>query len=317
MLELARAGSDRRLEGEALADLAFTHVYTLSWEHQPVAARCAEEAAAIAREIGDDRILTKALATRGSVHCAYGELDQGAPLLKESVRLGERLGAPDLYLNGLWYLGHIHNWRSEFRAAIEIQDRVMREARAVHDEYDEGLGQWCLGLAHIGRGRFTEARAVLDDGLIKARERKSHFNIGRITNSLGWLHQELGDFRSALELDREAAELGRHHKIGNVEISARINIGSDIVRSGEPGAALTLFEGMVGDVERGLGAHRWRWDMRLSVGVTEALLALGRGDQALTWIERAASTARSTGSAKYLGKCYALRGELTMLGRRW
>ena len=38
-------------------------------------ARYADEAAAVAREIGDDRILTKALATRGSVHCAYGELE--------------------------------------------------------------------------------------------------------------------------------------------------------------------------------------------------------------------------------------------------
>jgi class 3 adenylate cyclase/tetratricopeptide (TPR) repeat protein len=317
MLELARAAGDRRLEGEALADLAFTHNYTLSWEHQPVAARYADEAAAIAREIGDDRILTKALATRGGVHCTYGELDEGARLFREAVRLGETLGAPELYLNGLWFLGHLHNWRGEFHAAIEIQHRVTREAQAVHDEYDEGLGQWCLGLAHIGRGRYTEARAVLDDGLVKARERKNDFNIGRITNSLGWLHLELGDARTALALDREAAELGRRHKIGNVEVSSQINIGADLVRMGEVGQALAMLEGLVGQVEKGLGAHRWRWDMRVSVGVAEALLAVGRGDEALAWIERAASTARSSGSAKYLGRCHALRGELAILGRRW
>ena len=317
MLALARAAGDRRLEGEALADLAFAHAYTLVWEHQPVAARYADEAAAAAREIGDNRILTKALATRGSVHCAYGELDQGARLLEESVRLGEPLGAPDLYLNGLFYLGHLHNWRGEFRRAIEIQDRVAREAQAIHDEFNEGIGQWCLGLAHIGRGLYTEARAVLDDALVTSRERKSHFNVGRITNSLGWLHQELGDFRSALELDREAAELGRRHRIGNVEVSSQINIGADLVRLGEPGQALAMLEGMVGQVEKGLGSHRWRWDMRVSVAIAEALLALGRGDQALAWIERAVSTARSTGSAKYLGKCHALRGDLAILGRRW
>jgi tetratricopeptide (TPR) repeat protein len=33
--------------------------------------------------------------------------------------------------------------------------------------------------------------------------------------------------------------------------------------------------------------------------------------------ERAASTAHATGSAKYLGKCHALRGELAIPGRRW
>jgi tetratricopeptide (TPR) repeat protein len=70
-------------------------------------------------------------------------------------------------------------------------------------------------------------------------------------------------------------------------------------------------------VEKGLGSHRWRWDMRVSVGIAEALLAVGRGDEALAWIERAASTARTTGSAKYLGKCHALRGDLAVLARRW
>jgi tetratricopeptide (TPR) repeat protein len=233
------------------------------------------------------------------------------------VRLGESLGAPHLYLNGLWYLGHLHNWRGEFAQAIEIQRRVARQAGAVHDEFNEGMSQWCLGLAHIGRGLYSEARAVLDDGLVKARERKSHYNVGRITNSLGWLHQEFGDLQRALELDREAAELGRHHKIGNVEISSQINIGGDLVRSGQAGPALTLLEGLVGQVEKGLGSHRWRWDMRVAVGIAEALLGLGRGDDALAWIERAMSTARSTGSAKYLGKCHALRGDLAILGQRW
>jgi len=57
--------------------------------------------------------------------------------------------------------------------------------------------------------------------------------------------------------------------------------------------------------------------MRVSVGVAEALLALSRGDEALAWIDRAVSTARPTGSAKYLGKCHALRGEFAFLGRRW
>jgi tetratricopeptide (TPR) repeat protein len=238
-------------------------------------------------------------------------------MLEESVRLGERLGAPELYLNGLWYLGHLHSWRGEFPLAIEIQRRVTRDAEAIHDEFNEGLSQWSLGLAHIGRGLYTEARAVLDDGLVKARERKNHYNIGRITNSLGWLHQEFGDFQRALDLDREAADLGQQHKIGNVEISSQINIAGDLVRHGEAGQALAMLEGMVEKVEKGLGSHRWRWDMRVSVSLAEALLALARGDEALAWIERAAATARTTGSAKYEGKCHALRGELAILGRRW
>jgi tetratricopeptide (TPR) repeat protein len=194
---------------------------------------------------------------------------------------------------------------------------VTREAKAIHDEFYEGIGQWSLGLAHIGRGLYAEARAALDDGLIKARERKSHYNVGRITNSLGRLHQEFGDFQRALDLDREAAELGWRHRIGNVKVSSQLNLGGDLARLGKSGEALTLLAGIVGAVEKGHGSHRWRWDMRVSAGIAEALLALARGDEALPWIERAASTARSTGSAKYPGKCHALRGELAILGRHW
>jgi class 3 adenylate cyclase/tetratricopeptide (TPR) repeat protein len=314
MLTLARSAGDRRLEGEALADLAFAHAYTLSWDHQPVAARCADEAAAIAREIGDARILAKALGTRGTVHCAYGELDEGIQLMSESVRVGEPLGSPEVYLSGLWFMGHVHNWRGEFRQGIAISSRVMREALSIHDDFNEGVAQWSLALANIGRGLYTEARAVLDDGLVKARERKAFYNVGRITNTLGWLHQELGDFERARELDREGIELGQRHRIGNIEVSSQLNLGTDLVRSGEPGEGLRFLEGIVGAVEKGAGAHRWRWDMRMSVLIAEALIALRRGDEALSWIERAARTARSTGSAKYEAKCHALRGELALAG---
>ena len=317
MIELARAGGDRRLEGDALADLAFTHVFTLLWDHQPLGVRYADEAAAIAREIGDDRILTKALVTRGSVHLAYGEIDEGARLLDEAIRLGEPLGEPQLYLTGSFYLGILHNWRGEFAAAAETLRKTRRDAFAVHDEFSEGMAQWGTGLSLIGRGQYVEALAVLDEALGTAKERKSHFNVGRITNSLGWLRQELGDFRGALELDQEAAELGRQYKIGNVEVSATLNIGGDLVRLGEPARALTVLEGTVERVEKGLGSHRWRWDMRVSVGIAEALIALGRVEEARPWIERAAATARSTGSAKYIGRCHALRGELAIGDQRW
>jgi tetratricopeptide (TPR) repeat protein len=317
VLELVRTAGDRRLEGETLADLAFVHEFTLLWEHQPLAAQYAEDAAAVAREIGDDRILAKALATRGGVHSSYGELDEAARVIGESVRVGEPLGSPDLYLHGVVFLGIIDNWRGDFRKAIEVQRTVAPQAQDIHDEFNEGIALWSLGLAHIGCGLYADARAVLDDGLVKARERKSHFNIGRITNSLGWLHQELGAFARALELDREAAELGRQHRIGNIEVSAQINAGGDLVRLGEPRQALDLLEGMIERVENGMGSHRWRWGIRIAVGIAEALVALGRSDEAITWIERGATVARSTGSAKYLGRCHALRGEIAALGRRW
>ena len=58
--------------------------------------------------------------------------------------------------------------------------------------------------------------------------------IGRLTNSLGWLYQELGDFRRSSELNRESQEMGHRAKNQNVELSAIINVASGAVRLGRP-----------------------------------------------------------------------------------
>jgi predicted ATPase len=59
MLELARAESNRRLEGEALADLAYAHYLTLSGDHVAELKRCAEAALEIARAVDDPHLLAR------------------------------------------------------------------------------------------------------------------------------------------------------------------------------------------------------------------------------------------------------------------
>ena len=66
--------------------------------------------------------------------------------------------------------------------------------------YDGTMELWNQGfrcLAHIGLGEYAEAITTINDGLIKARDRDSTLFVGRLTNTLGWLHQELGDFQRA------------------------------------------------------------------------------------------------------------------------
>jgi tetratricopeptide (TPR) repeat protein len=154
--------------------------------------------------------------------------------------------------------------------------------------------------------------------LTKARERESAWVIGRLTNSLGWLHQELGDFRRASELNRESREMGHRIKNANVEVSALINIGYDHFNMGEIDKALVVLEdGLVRVEQFGFGAHRWRWAMHLATYLAETLLALGRPDHALQQAERALVGARATGSLKYVGKALLLRGRIALAGQDW
>src|SRR5439155_13688860 len=111
-------------------------------------------------------------------------------------------------------------------------------------------------------------------GLTKARDRNNLYMVARLNNTLGWLYQELGDFKGSVAFDREGTELGRRAKNPNVEISSLINLGLDHLHLGESGQALALLEETTERVEKqAFGAHRWRWSMHLGTYLAEVFLA--------------------------------------------
>ncbi len=312
MVEVARAADDRRGEGEALADLGFAHYATLSGEHMPHLKRHADEAYVIARETGDGHLLARTLYLLGTVDTTDGDLDSATRRLEESTRIGEAQALPDIVAPSITLLGAVANWRGDFPRALQISERAEIAARGVHDRFHEFLAVAFRCVSHIALGEYLEALAVIEAGLATARERNIAFNIGRLTNTLGWLYQELGDFRRAAEYDREGADLGQRHKVPNVEISSIINLGADHVARGEPRKALALMEDIVGRIDNAFGAHRWRWVMRVVVPLAEALVAVGEPTRALEHVERGLAKAQSTGSRRYVAKILAIRGEIAL-----
>ncbi len=312
MLAAAREAGDRRAEGEGLADLAHALYATFTGEHFERMKAAATEAVALGRALGDGHVVARGLTTLGAALQVEGDLAAADEAMEESLRISAASGLKDTVAgNQLWLAAHA-NWRGEFRRAISLAGRAIDTAAGFHDEWNESVGLAFLCLAHVGVGEYREGLAVINDALARARERSSIFNIGRLTNSLGWLYQELGDFRRAYELDREAAELGRAHRIPNVEISSLINLGLDHLHLGEPRRALDTLEEIHGRVERAFGAHRWRWSAHLLVYLAETLLALDEPARALAEAERGLAQARATSSWKYVGKALALRGEIAL-----
>ena len=293
MLENARAAGDRQSEGEALADLSLYHWSTLSWEHIPQAQRLGEEALGVAQETGDERVVARSLIYLGAVDQVHGPLLEGEPKLERALRIGKNRGFQDVIAHASWVLGAAANWRGEFQEAISLCQQGEQAAADMYDGVGELWNQGFRCLAHIGLGEYVAAITAINDGLIKARDRDSTLFVGRLTNTLGWLHQELGDFQRAVEYDRDSAELGQRIGISNVEISALINLGFDYLHLGEPGKALALLENTLSRAEKGFGAHRWRWAMHLYACIADTLLALGDPDRALTQVERGSQRGQS------------------------
>jgi len=312
MVDLARAASDRRGEGQALAELAFAHYATLSGDHVSDVKRHAEAAMAVARETGDDYVLGRGSFVLGLLDQIAGDLDAADRYFETAVRIGEARGFKDTVAPGLVMLAAAANWRGDFRRALEMGTRAEVIAAEAGDAFHENLVIAFRCLAHGALGEYREALAVIADGLARARERNLVFNIGRLINSLGWLHQEMGDFARALEHDREGVDLGQRHRIPNVEISSLINLGIDHVALGEPRKALALLEDTHGRIEAAFSAHRWRWAMRVVVPLASAFVAVGEPGRALPHLERGLELARSIGCRKYASHLAALRAEVAL-----
>ncbi len=318
MLELARAAGDRANEAQALVDVSRSYFFSFRSEFAEEARRCAEDARGLAEEIGDGRLLAASLGSLGSMDQAAGNLEEGDRKFHEAVRISEELGFPDVGLQSRMFLGAHANWRAEFRRAIAVSRETEKTSVEVHDGVTELMAMAFRCLSEIALGEYADGLATINAGLLKAKDRSNTFIQGRLTNSLGWLCQELGDFERATELDRESADIGKRIKNPNVEISALINLAYDHMNLGDAGSALPLLEETTVRVEKfAFGAHRWRWAIHLRVYLAEALLAVGRPEEALIPLEQALVQARSTGCLKYIGRAHALRAQTAAVARRW
>ena len=315
MLAMAREAGDRHAEAQALVDLSLAHWLTLSAEHVPQTKALAEEAFRLGSEIGDEEAVAKSLSQLGLVYQMEGDLVKGDEKLEESLRISEARGFKDAIAQNLTWLGAHADWRGDFHKAIPLCRRAEETARENHDGLTELIALAFRCLALIGLGEHAQGLAVINEGLTKARDRETVWVNARLTNSLGWLYQELGDYRRATELDRESQELGHRIKNQNVEVSALINIGYDHFHLGETDKALAVLRDSLVRVEKSaFGAHTWRWAMHLAAYLAEVLLALGRPEQALAQADKALLGARATGSLKYAGKAHLLRGRIALVG---
>jgi tetratricopeptide (TPR) repeat protein len=106
-------------------------------------------------------------------------------------------------------------------------------------------------------------------------------------------------------------QLGERYRISNVEISALINLGLDYGALGEYERALSYLEPTLQRVEQeAFGAHRWRWKVRLLIGLAETYYSTGLYEDALRYVEEGMKEALATYFCEYVAKGRALRGKL-------
>ena len=202
-------------------------------------------------------------------------------------------------------------WQGRFQRAIHFGQESVTLFRDMHNASNELAGLAFLCLAAWSAGHYAQAFTVWREGMQKAQERDGKFIIGRLTNTHGWFHRELGDLSRAVEYDQESIELGRTTGIANVECSALINLGFDYLALGQHARALSYLAPTLDRVEReAFGHHRWRWKMKLGIGLAELSYMTGEYDQALRYVDEGLQEAQRTSSQKYVAMGWAWRGKI-------
>ncbi|MGH8066233.1 MAG: hypothetical protein ACRERE_13565 [Candidatus Entotheonellia bacterium] len=318
MCQMARASGNMGKEGESLGHLADVHWLAFSEAHVPLIEQHGQEALRLARQTGDQKTMARSLIGLGSVDQVRGNLPEADQKFIEALRISRREGYQDSLAHALVFLCMQASLQGNFQEAMQLGQEGVVISRAIHDGFTELRTLAFLCQASWSAGYYAQALTMLHEGMATAKERQNTFFVGRLTNTLGWFSREFGAVSRAVELDHESVELGRAARIANVEISALINLGFDYLALGQPERALVSLKPTLERVQHeAFGVHRWRWRMRLLIGLAEVHYAMGAQELALRAVEEGLEQAQATGSQKYVANAWALRGKILLaLGRR-
>ncbi len=234
----------------------------------PFVEQYAQEAVQLYEKTGDQKIHARALESLGLVEQVRGNLQEADKKFEESLQICRQEGYKDTQAHNLLWLSAHATWQGNFQRSIQLGQEGLTVSREIHDGLNELFTLSFLCLATWGAGNYAQALNVLHEGMTKAKERDNKFMVGRLTNTLGWFHSEFGDIARAIEYDLESNELGHMYRVSNVEISALINLGLDYFLLGQHERALSYLQPTLDRVQReAFGAHRWRWTIRLLIGL--------------------------------------------------
>ena len=316
LLALARDTADRPLEAAALESIAWAKTWARDLRGAVVAAQAA---IGVAEAAGARIVLPGAYFTIGWVSAVSGRLDEADTNIKQAMTASLDVNDVVHRSLSLTAAGLMRNWTGEFDAAARLQADALALARQ-HDLLVPLLfGFFLYGLTLIGKGDYDAALESLTDGLTLAERLGDEAIHHRLLNCLGWLYAELGDLELATDLNRRSSEIGRRRSDPGTFPNATINMGEIFLARGELGLAQEQLESVLRYSREPTTSEwmRFRYSIRLFLGLGEVALARGETTLAREHAARGLDLATRTGSRKNLLKAWRLTGEIATQKREW
>jgi predicted ATPase/DNA-binding CsgD family transcriptional regulator len=276
--------------------------------------KSAEEALAMAEEVGDDSTAARALDVLGLVEL-FRDPIRSRPLLERSRELAERAGDYWCWIDATMILGSTYWLAGEHETALELYDEALplierhghREFLALQ-WFDRGGVEW-------QRGDLPRAREFLERSIALSREVGEPVYEPWAITICAWIEADRGNGASALELLGAARDLAVTNGIGwALRLLERCG-GYTHAALGELGKAQARLEA---DVAHGASqGGAWLqdcWALRL---LAEVLWLAGDAERAQTCAEEALETAERVESSWHQAMAKLVLAGLAVDGRAW
>ena len=313
--EAARMGS-APLEAGALSAFAWARL----WAHDFARAKeRAHEAISLGERTGVGRAVIPARLTLLAERIIKGHLDGVEDDQERIVTIARETG--DLAAQGFdpYLKSFIRNWQGEYKDGIRVASEGIAFARQHGLVVPLILNLWTLNLNLVSAGQYSRARKTLEELLTLTERTGEELHWLKALNSLGWLHFECGDLRSAIALNQQCADHVRTKTEPEILGNANLNLADAFLASGDLPLAAELLDVVHRMVDDPAVSEWMKWRYTTHLFASLADLALARGDLAAVqrWTGQCLEVATPRRSRKYISKALRLRAEALLGKRQW
>jgi tetratricopeptide (TPR) repeat protein len=274
-----------------------------------------QNAAGIARALGDERTLAWVETMRGPALGLMGRLEEACRILEEKLIQAEPANDYWGQLSAAHYLGKLTAPQGDFDAALRYHGRALElaeqlGARSRISAETSNLSEVLFYLGDWARARSYAERAVEVAGSASSGLAASYFQYADVFRRLGMIRAAMGEWEDALPCLEESITLAERVPYPEAVRSGQGVLAEQELLQGKPGAALARLEPLVerSDPDE-LGV------VRLLPLLAQACLEVGNEDRAEDVVLKGIERARAQGNTLALVELLRVRG--MGLARRW
>jgi tetratricopeptide (TPR) repeat protein len=257
----AEAEDDRAILGRALTALADAAIVREA--DVPRAERLVEKALAVLDP--DDKVARfDALAVRGTIAWARGDLSTEERVTLEALELAREAGRKDLESEMLDTLASVYMSRLELDQADSLLERAIELAQESGSRVAQGRAQRYLGQLKLARRELDEADAAFEAAREQLAEVGASWQLGRVLNFAAWTAWFKEEPARAERLLRES-----------IRVLAPLEDRATLCESQRALAQLLVEQGKIDEAERLALAARQTVGPQDSTSLATTAMALG------------------------------------------